>query len=110
MDKSTAKADERRMILESKSALDQLIREGARKMLQAALNKEVAEFLERTKDQRTEAGLRGVVRNGHHPERDLVSGAGPLRIRQPRVRGRKPGITRWGPRLAPFLRRGGAGA
>ena len=43
MNKTTAKTDERRMISESKSALDQLIREGARKMLQAALNKEVAD-------------------------------------------------------------------
>ena len=105
MKKITAKADERRMVLESRSVLDQLIREGAQKMLQAALDKEVAEFLERTKDQRTEAGLREVVRNGHHPKRDILSGAGPLRIQQPRVRGRKPEIRFSSQILPPFLRR-----
>ena len=47
MDKNTGNADERRMI--SESALDQLIREGARKMLQSALDNEVAEFIERMK-------------------------------------------------------------
>jgi hypothetical protein len=43
MNKLTGKADEGRMILESESALDHLIREGARKMLQSALDNEVAE-------------------------------------------------------------------
>lgn len=80
MKKTTAKADEGRMISESESALDQLIREGARKMLQSALDHEVAEFIERMKSRRTEEGLREIVRNGHFPERDILSGTGPLRI------------------------------
>jgi hypothetical protein len=48
----------------------------------------------RVKDQsnrRTESGERNVVRNGHLPERDLVTGVGPVKIRQPRVRHRDGG-------------------
>jgi len=105
MDKITGKADEGRMISESESALDRLIREGARKMLQSALDNEVAEFIERMKSRRTEEGLREIVRNGHSPERDIISGAGPLRIKQPRVRDRKS-ETRFSSRiLPPFMRR-----
>ena len=105
MKKTTAKADEGRMISETESALDHLIREGARKMLQSALDHEVAEFIERMKCRRMEDGLREIVRNGHSPERDILSGAGPLRIKQPRVRDRKS-ATRFSSRiLPPFLRR-----
>jgi hypothetical protein len=46
-------------------------------MLQAAIDNEVAEYLETHRDQRTETGRRTVVRNGYHPERELVSGIGP---------------------------------
>ena len=67
MKKTTAKAHEGRMISESESALDHLIREGARKMLQSALDYEVAEFIERMKSRRTEEGLREIVRNGPFP-------------------------------------------
>jgi len=105
MNKITGKAGERRMVSEAGSALDQLVREGARKMLQSALDNEVAEFIERMKDRRTEDGLREIVRNGHLPERDLLTGAGPLRIRQPRARDRR-GEGRFTSRiLPPFLRR-----
>jgi putative transposase len=105
MKKTTAKAGEGRMISESESALDQLIREGARKMLQSALDHEVAEFIERMKSRRTEDGLREIVRNGHSPERDIISGAGPLRVKQPRVRDRKAGSRFRSQILPPFLRR-----
>ena len=105
MKKTTAKADEGRMISETETALDHLIREGARKMLQFALDIEVAEFIERMKCRRMDDGLREIVRNGHSPERDIISGAGPLRIKQPRVRDRKS-ATRFSSRiLPPFLRR-----
>ena len=105
MKKTTAKAGDRRMISESGSALDQLIREGARKMLQSALDHEVAEFLERMKCRRMEDGLGEIVRNGHSPERDIISGAGPLRVKQPRVRDRKAGSRFTRQILPPFMRR-----
>ena len=105
MNKVTAKAEKGRMISESKSALDKLIQEGARKMLQAALDNEVTEFLEKMKDMRTKGGLREVVGNGYLPERNIISGVGPLSIRQQRVRHRESGIRFTSRILPPFLRR-----
>jgi putative transposase len=73
---------------ESKSPLEQLIAEGARKMLQAAIENEVEEYLKAYQGKRTLEHRAVVVRNGHLPERDLVTGVGPLKVRQPRVRRR----------------------
>jgi len=105
MNKITAKVDKGRMISESESALDRLIRDGARKMLQAALDNEVSEYLEKMKDRRTKEGLCGVVCNGYLPQRDIISGVGPLRIRQQRVRDRHSGARFTSRILPPFLRR-----
>jgi transposase-like protein len=55
-------------------------------MLQAALESEVQTFLEEHSARVDDEGRRLVVRNGHLPERQIVTGAGPLEIRQPRVR------------------------
>jgi putative transposase len=73
---------------EAKSYLDELLREGARKLLQEAIENEVAEYLEEHRGRRTEADQRAIVRNGHHPERELVTGIGPVKVRQPRIRHR----------------------
>ncbi len=105
MDKLTGKVDEGRMISESESALDRLIREGARKMLQAALENEVGEYLAAMGQRRTEDGRREVVRNGRLPERELVTGVGPVAINQPRVRHRESGVRFSSQILPPFLRR-----
>ena len=72
----------------SGSVLDVLVREGARKMLQAALEAEVNSFLEEHALLRDDRCNRRVVRNGHLPERSILTGAGPLEVRQPRVRDR----------------------
>jgi putative transposase len=77
--------------VEAKGYLEQLLAEGARKLLHAAIENEVAEYLQGQSDRRTESGERSVVRNGHLPERDLVTGVGPVKIRQPRVRHRDGG-------------------
>jgi putative transposase len=105
MDKTTVKADGGRMISESRTALDELVRQGARRMLQEALDEEVAEYLARMILRRSDDGRREVVRNGHLPERDLVTGVGPLPIRQPRVRDRKSGSRFTSRILPPFMRR-----
>lgn len=55
-------------------------------MLQAALEREVELFLEEHATRVDERGRRQVVRNGHLPSREIVTGAGALEIRQPRVR------------------------
>jgi putative transposase len=71
---------------EQKPFLEQLLREGARKLLQAAIENEVLEYIQFHKDRLDENGQRLVVRNGHRPEREVISGVGPIPVRQPRVR------------------------
>ena len=71
------------------SVLEQIAREGARKMLQLALENEVDEYVEAHKDLKDEQGRRVVVKNGYHPQRALVSGLGPLTIQQSRVDDRR---------------------
>lgn len=88
-----------------RSVLDEIVQEGARKMLQAALETEVAEYVARRANVVDTSGRRVVVRNGHLPERDLVTGVGPVTIKQPRVRDRSGGTRFTSKILPPFLRR-----
>jgi putative transposase len=53
----------------SSSLLDEIVRDGARQMLAAALQAEVAAYIEAHRDQVDEHGRRLVVRNGYHAER-----------------------------------------
>ncbi|MBM3284382.1 MAG: IS256 family transposase [Candidatus Aminicenantes bacterium] len=105
MDKLTGKADAGLMISESGSALDRLLREGARRLLQAALDNEVTEYLAKMRQRQTEDGRREVVRNGRLPERELVTGVGPVAIHQPRVRHRESEARFTSRILPPFMRR-----
>ena len=72
------------------SPLDSIVRAGARAMLQMALDQEVQDFLDRYSDRVDTQGRRLVVRNGHLPPRELLTGVGPLELRQPRVRDKSP--------------------
>jgi len=76
---------------EEKSFFEQLLQEGARKLLQAAIENEVMDYIQFHKGRRDENGQRLVVRNGHLPEREIISGIGPIKVRQPRVRHRDGG-------------------
>jgi transposase-like protein len=67
------------------SVLDALVRDAARSMLAAALAVEVAEYVDAAADERDGQGRRLVVRNGYHEARDVVTAAGPVTVRQPRV-------------------------
>jgi len=67
------------------SMLDQLVRDGARTMLAAALQAEVAAYVEAFGDQLDEDGRRLVVRNGYHQEREVTTAAGAVPVRAPRV-------------------------
>ncbi len=58
------------------SVLDELIRDGARQMLAAALQVEVAAYVDQFADVVDERGHRLVVRNGSHQQRDVTTGAG----------------------------------
>ena len=71
---------------DTRSVLDAYVREGARKLLQAALECEVEAFVEEYAVKVDEHGRRLVVRNGYLPARSIMTGAGPLEAEQPRVR------------------------
>lgn len=105
MDKDTRESLEDQACNEVKSVLEDVLREGAREMLMKAINNEVAEYVQRHCAMRDEEGRRAVVRNGHLPGRDLITGLGPIRIRQPRVRDRRSGASFTSAILPPFMRR-----
>ena len=65
--------------------LDEIVRDGARQMLAAALQAEVAAYVAAHADQVDEQGHRLVVRNGYHAEREVTTAAGAVAVRQPRV-------------------------
>jgi transposase-like protein len=94
---------------EGRSPLDEIVRHGAQQMLQAAVEQEVSDFIGRHSDRRDDEGRRLVVRNGHLPSRELLTGAGPLEVRQPRVRDNSPdkeGRVQFSPSVLPaYLRR-----
>jgi transposase-like protein len=90
---------------EFQSALEEVLREGARTMLRTAVEAEVAEYVNQHAELVDEGGRRLVVRNGHLPERELLTGIGPLKIRQPRVHDRRPGEKFTSKILPPFMRR-----
>lgn len=61
-------------------------------MLQAALESEVEAFLAQHAARVDDRGHREVVRNGHLPAREIITGAGPLEVMQPRVRDKSANI------------------
>ena len=69
-------------------SLTDVLREGARALLAQAVEAEVAEFFARHADRTTADGRRRIVRHGHLPERSIMTGIGPVAVRQPRVRDR----------------------
>lgn len=91
--------------------LTEVLRHGARALLAQAVEAEVAGFLAKHTDLKTEQGHQRVVRHGHLPEREVMTGIGPVAVRQPRVRDRgvaadEPGRIRFSPSiLPPYMRR-----
>jgi transposase-like protein len=67
------------------SLLDEIVRDGARRMLEAALAAEIAAYVEQFIDQVDANGRRLVVRNGYHGERQVLTGAGAVAVKAPRV-------------------------
>lgn len=66
-----------------------MLRDGARTLLAQAVEAEVAEFLAKYAGLKTQDVRARVVRHGHLPEREVVTGIGPVAVRQPRVRDRE---------------------
>ena len=91
--------------------LTEVLRNGARALLAQAVEAEVAGFLAKHADLKTGDAHQRVVRHGHLPEREVMTGIGPVAVRQPRVRDREaaasdPGRIRFSPSiLPPYMRR-----
>lgn len=88
----------------------EVLRSGARQMLQQVIEAEVAAFLAAHAELEDGRGRHRVVRNGHAPEREIQTGIGPIAVRRPKLRDRGDGTD--GERirftskvLPPFLRR-----
>jgi transposase-like protein len=90
---------------DARSVLDQIVRQGAQKMLQMAIEEEVTAYLEAHQDLRDANGHRLVVRNGHQPQREICTGAGPLSIKKPRIDDRRAGHRFTSAILPPYMRR-----
>ncbi len=71
--------------------LTDLLRNRARIFLIQALEAKVSEFLAGIADLKTQDGRRRVVRHGHLPEREIMTGIAPVAVRQPRVRSHAAG-------------------
>ena len=77
------------LLAEGKNHLETLLQEGARRLLQQAIGHEVDEYIASHAHVQDERGHRMVVRNGSLPERKLVTGIGPVAVKQPRVHDRR---------------------
>jgi transposase-like protein len=93
---------------EGKDVLNEVLRRGAHKMLTEAIEAEVAAWIDGRSQLRNEAGHRQVVRNGSLPARTITTSLGPLEVKQPRVRDRRPAEARekfTSKILPPYLRK-----
>ncbi len=63
----------------------QVARDGVRKMLALAMENEVAEFIKKHSALTDESGNKAITRNGYMPTREILTGMGPLEVKQPRV-------------------------
>jgi transposase-like protein len=89
--------------------LNEIIQEGAQRLIEMAVAAEFDAFLAKHSHLQVEGGLAAVVRNGHHPVREFVTNAGVMKVRVPRVRDRRSGVSEravfHSALLPPYLRR-----
>jgi len=86
-------------------ALTEVLRHGARELLQQAVEAEVAEFVARHRELKDERERQRVVRNGYRPERSIQTGVGDVPVKAPRVRDRAGEIKFRSSILPAYLRR-----
>jgi len=90
----------------SRDTLTELLRTGARQLLAHALAAERAELLAQYADQQDEQGRAMVVGSGHHPEREIQTGLGPVSVQVPKVRSRQgPPVTFHSALVPPYVRK-----
>ena len=91
--------------LSVEDALTEVLRRGAKELLQQAVEVEVAEAIAQFAELKDEQGRRRVVRNGYLPERSIQTGIGEVAVRAPRVRDRAGELKFSSRLLPPYLRR-----
>lgn len=69
----------------------EVIRDGARKLIEQAIHAELAALMAVFSEEKLENGTSRLVRHGYLPEREVMTGIGPVPVKVPRVRDRKPG-------------------
>jgi len=89
----------------TRSALDEILRQGAQKLLREAIQSEVDDYIQAHAVLRDDEGHRLVVRNGYLPERQVQTPAGDVSLRQPRVNDRRDEHKFSSKLLPPYLRR-----
>jgi len=86
--------------------LTDLLREGAKRLIAQAVDAELSATLAQFADYKDDAGHRYVVRNGYLPEREILTGIGPVSVRVPKVRDRSGARIKFtSALLPPYLRR-----
>jgi putative transposase len=86
--------------------LTRLLRVGAQRLLLEAVDLELDQFLSMYMEMRDSEGRRAVVKNGHLPERDILTGLGPVGIRVPKTRDRtSSGICFRSSLLPPYIKK-----
>jgi len=66
----------------------EIIRDGARKLIEQAIHAELATLMAAFSNEKLEDGRARLVRHGHLPEREVMTGIGPVPVKAPRVRDR----------------------
>lgn len=86
--------------------LDDLIRQGARQVIQQAIEAELAHLLEEYDNVKTLNGQRAVVRNGTLPQRQVLTAVGPVTVNVPKVRDRSGSGVKFNSAIVPpYVRR-----
>jgi len=104
MNKDTKKTETKQW--EMGMSLEELIRRGARELIQRAVECELSELLAEYEKVKRLSGQRAVVRNGYLPEREVVTAVGAVRVCVPKVRDRSGHGVKFNSRLVPpYVRR-----
>ncbi len=69
--------------------LTELLRSGAKQLITEAVQVEPDELMTQYDDQKTADGRQHVVRSGHHPEREIITGVGKVSVEVPNIRSRE---------------------
>jgi putative transposase len=87
MEQVTAKTET--LAIGPRDVLGEILKKGAQEMLAQAIEDEVAAYIAAHADLRDDSGHRLVVRNGYKDEREIQTGVGSLKVKQPRVHDRR---------------------